>query len=176
MSNASYPNPGVKWGLIGGFVAIAIGVALYFTDIPMLFSLKYGILLLIIFGVTGILAGLERKKANGGLINFKEALQPVFTTFVIGSLLSSIFIYVLANFIDPGIIVKMKEAAIKSYESMAPMLRTIGTPKDEYDKGLADIRNQDFSVTLSGSFMSYLMGLFQYFVVSAIIALVLRKK
>lgn len=176
MNNASYPNPGIKWGLIAGVVAVAISVILYLTDIPMLFSLKFGLILLLVFTITGLLAGLEQKKANGGIIDFKGVLKPVFTNFVIAGLISTAFTYVLTNFIDPSITEQMKAAAIDSYEAMRNVMRSMGVSPQEYEKGLADIKAQDFSVTFAVSMLSYLRGLFQYFVVSVILALIVRKK
>jgi uncharacterized membrane protein (DUF106 family) len=176
MSNATYPNPGIKWGLIAGAIGIIAGIIVYLTDVPMLFSLKFGILLLVIYGVCGLLAGLQRKKQEGGYIGFKNALQPIFATFVIAALMGTIFTYVLANFIDNTLAGQMKEANIKTYLEMASMQRAMGTSQQEYEQGLEMLKNQDYQVTLAGSLLSYLRSLFQYFVVSAILSLIIRKK
>lgn len=175
MSNATYPNPGVKWGLIAGAVGIIAGVILYNIDVPMLFSLKFGFLTLFMNSIFGVLAGLERKRQQGGFIGIKGGLQPVFTTFVIASLLTTVFNYILANYIDTTIPAQIKQATLESFMATKHFAQAIGSTQQEFEKGVEDIKSHDFTVTFASSFIGYLIGLFQCFVVSVILALIIRK-
>lgn len=176
MSNASYPNPGIKWGLIAGAVGVAASILLYYSDLPLLFSLKFRLLILATYGILGLLAGLQKKRQQGGFIGFKGGLQPIFTTFVIGTLISTIFTFVLANSIDPTIPEQMKQASIASFHSIEKMQRMMGASQEDIDKALNEIKAQDLKITPAGSFLSYLNGLLFCFIISAILSLIIRKK
>lgn len=176
MSNASYPNPGVKWGVIAGIVIILAGIGLYFNDQQTLFSLKFNFIQLFICAVTGLLAGMERKRAAGGYIGFKEALQPIFITFVIGTLVGTLFMYVLANYVDTDLPARMKAADLKFLEQMEAEQKAAGIKDSRLSEELTKLKQQDYSLTFVASILSYLTGLFLNFVVAAILAVVIRKK
>lgn len=176
MSNASYPNPGIKWGIIAGIVITLTGVALYLNDQPTLFSLKFNFIQLFICAITGILAGLEKRKKAGGYIGFKEALQPIFVTFVIGTLVGTLFIYIIANYVDPELPARMKAADIKSIEKMEAEHHPAGVTDEQLRDQLTKLKQQDYSLTFVASMLSYLTGLFLDFILSAILAVVVRKK
>jgi hypothetical protein len=176
MSNASYPNPGIKWGLITSVVIVLTGIALYYTDQQTLFSLKFNFIQLFICAVTGLLAGLEQKKKAGGYIGFKEALQPVFITFVIGTLVGTLFMYIIANYVDPGLPARMKAADLKALEQMEAAQKAAGINDSRLGEQLTQLKQQDYSLTLVASILSYLTGLFLDFIIAAILAVVIRKK
>ncbi|PWV51880.1 DUF4199 domain-containing protein [Chitinophaga sp. S165] len=176
LSNASYPNPGIKWGIIAGIVIILAGIVLYLTDQQTLFSLKFNFIQLFICAITGLLAGLEQKKRAGGYIGFKEALQPIFITFVIGTLVGTLFIYIVANYVDPELPARMKAADIKSIEQMEAEQHPQGVTDADLKDQLTKLKQQDYSLTFVASMLSYLTGLFLDFVLAAILAVVIRKK
>lgn len=176
MSNASYPNPGIKWGVIAGIVIILAGVGLYFTDQQTLFSLKFNFIQLFICAVTGLIAGLEKKRKAGGYIGFKEALQVIFITFVIGTLVGVLFMYVLANYVDPGLPARMKAADLKFMEQMEADQRAAGINDSKVSEELTKLKQQDYNLTFVASILSYLTGLFLNFIAAAVLSLVIRKK
>jgi hypothetical protein len=175
MSNATYPNPGIKWGIIAGVVIILTGIALYLTDQPTLFSLKFNFIQLFICAITGLLAGLEQKRKAGGYIGFKEALKPIFITFVIGTLVGTLFVYIIANYVDPGLPARMKAADIKSIERMEAEQHPAGVTDEQLREQLTKLKQQDYSLTFVASMLSYLTGLFIDFVLSVILAAAIRK-
>jgi len=176
MSNASYPNPGIKWGLIASVVIVLAGLGLYYTDQQTLFSLKFNFIQLFICAVTGLLAGLEQKRKAGGYSSFKEALQPVFITFVIGTLVGTLFMYIIANYVDPGLPARMKAGDLKALEQMEAKQKAAGINDSRLNEQLTQLKQQDYSLTLVASILSYLTGLFLDFIIAAILAVVIRKK
>ncbi len=176
MSNASYPNPGIKWGIIAGIVIILTGIALYLTDERTFYSLKFNFIQVFICAIAGLLAGLEQKRKAGGYIGFKEALQPVFIVFVIGTLIGTLFIYIMANYVDPELPTRVRAADIKDIEQMEATQLPKGVTDADLKDQLTKIKQQDYNLTFVASMLSYLTGLFLDFVVAAILAIVIRKK
>ncbi|MBC9929575.1 DUF4199 domain-containing protein [Chitinophaga qingshengii] len=166
-------NPGVKWGIIAGVVLILLNVLSWIGGTSMMFSFWNGIFQLALIIVFAVLAGKESKKQAGGYIGFKDLLKPLFTTFIIGTLLMAVFQFIQFKFIDPKLADALRDHTLSTTESL---LRRFGAPQEEIDKQLDSISATDFGVTPAKSLMNYLKGLIFYFAVSAIIALILRKK
>ena len=74
-------NPGIKWGIIAGVVAILVNIIVWQVSHELFFSFVLGMILLVVFVLFSVLAGLQQKRALGGFIDFKQALKPVFLTF-----------------------------------------------------------------------------------------------
>jgi ABC-type antimicrobial peptide transport system permease subunit len=138
-----------------------------------MFSFWLIIVFVILFILFGVLAGLERKKTLGGYMSFKEGLQAVFLAFVIGSLITTIYSYILYNFLDPTLPDQLKHYSLETTESW---MRKFKAPQDQIDEQLDKVAAQDFSMTLGKTVLNYLQGLIFYFVVAAIISLIIRKK
>ena len=173
MSNASTLNPGIKWGLIAGVAGVLANIAVWTSSREMFFSFVMGLITAGIFTVFSVLAGLEKKRAQKGIISFKEALQPVFLTFVIAGLLLAIYTYVVYNFIDPTVPAQAKQYAISTTDRM---LHALGMPEDDIEKEIDDIRQHDFSMTPGGTLLTYFSLLIRYFVLAAIVSVIIRKK
>lgn len=176
MSNASSPNQGVKWGLIAGGIGIIAGLAFYFINPIKLQSLLFGGIELAATAVCAFLAGLERRKAYGGKIEFKTALQPIFTTFVISMLIGIIFTYVMFNFVDPSLVEQMKQAHIADVKDMKNLYKALGYTESDYNTELKQTETGEYGVTIAGSVINYLQKLIKSFILSAILSLIVRRK
>lgn len=176
MSNATYPNPGIKWGLIAGAAVIGTGLVLHNVDEQAFFSLKFNFIQLAICAVFGLLAGWEKKRQLGGFIGFKSSLQPIFTTFVIATLFGTILSYVVINYVDPELPARMKAYDLKMTQELKQAHKDMGITDAEVNDRLTKIQQQDYTVTFVASMLSYFTGLFLDFVVSAILAVIIRKK
>jgi hypothetical protein len=164
-------NAGVTYGLISGLASILFSLLLYLGGVkwfvnPVAYT---GILIPIIIAV---LAGLKQKKTEGGYLEFSAALKVVFTCFVIGTFISTLFSYILFNFIDvPFRQALAQETTIKMQEVM----QKFGAPQDAIDKATEDaLKGNNFS------FGKQMLGTAFYcifwFIVSLIIAAIIKKK
>ena len=118
------------------------------------------------------MGGIAHKKANGGYLEFSQALKTVFTVFVIGSFLSTAFFYLLLNVID----VPFRQAlAQEMAQASEKMMEKFGAPQDQIDKSTADILNEN-SYTLSRQFLGFAGGTIVWFIISLIIAAIIKKK
>lgn len=166
-------NPGLKWGLVGGIILVFLNVLTYIAGPTILFSWWNSVIQLAVFIVIAVLAGKERKKQLGGYISFKEALQPVFTAFIIGTAIITVYQYILYKYIDPHLVDALKQNLLESTEKW---MHKFKAPQEEIDKQLDELAKTDFNVGLAKSFMDFLKGIIFYFAVAAIISLIIRKK
>ncbi|MCC6289877.1 MAG: DUF4199 domain-containing protein [Chitinophagaceae bacterium] len=164
-------NTGVTYGLISGLASVIFGLLLYLNGAKSFVSpiAWMGFLIPIVIAV---LAGIKQKKNNGGYLDFAGALKVVFTTFVIGTIISTIFNYVLFNFID----VPFREALTQeSTEKMQEMMQKFGAPQDAIDKATEEaLKGNNYSLgktSLSAAFICIF-----WFVVSLVIAAIVKKK
>ncbi|NML38356.1 DUF4199 domain-containing protein [Chitinophaga sp. G-6-1-13] len=166
-------NPGVKWGFISGIVLILLNVVAWKAGNDVLFSMWNNLTQLLLFIILGALAGRELKKSYGGYIGFKAVLKPVFTTFVIGWLLSAIFQFVLYKYLEPGLPEALKAYTLANTEHF---MRWGKAPQDEITKQIDSIKTTDFSVNFTKSFLLYLKHIIFFFGVAVVVSLILRKK
>jgi len=165
-------HPSVKYGVLGGFVSIIITLVLWFINPDYL--LNYigtvtGFIVLIYFMY---FAGKEARELSDGYIDFGEIFKYLFITFVIMSLISTIFTYILYNFIDTDMIERQKELAIKAAEKMAAMLGDDDVLDEINDK----IEEQDFTFSIGKAIQGWVFGMIFGAIIAAIQGAIMKKK
>ena len=120
-----------------------------------------------------VLSVKEFKLTQEGYINLSEALFTGFFTFVIGSLISALFGYVLMNFIDTNLPIIIKDTVI---ENAIAMMQKFGASEADISKALERLNEQDYGVTLKRVGLNFLGSSAFGFVLSFIIAAIMKKK
>ena len=166
-------NPGIKWGLLIGLAMILWNMLTWAAGLDYLFSLKLKFVQFIVWALLGLLAGQEKKKQLNGYIGFKDAIKPIFTMFIISSLLVAIYNYVVFTYVAPNLLEASKQHLMNDTEWL---LRAFKAPQDEINKQLKDLKEADYHISIASSFMEYLRNLIKFFVVSGILAMIIRKK
>ncbi len=164
-------NVGVTYGLISGLASVIFSLLLYLGGVKWFVNpVAYAGLLIPV--VIAVLAGLKQKKLNEGYLDFAAALKVVFTTFVIGTLISTLFSYVLFNFID----VPFREALTQeTAEKTQQMMQKFGAPQEQIDKAIEEMmkgNNYSFGKQMLGTAFFCIF----WFVISLIIAAIIKKK
>ncbi len=166
-------NQGMKFGLITGFIQIAISLLLYAIDKNLLVDFKVLLAIMVINIVLMVWPVRNYKKQNGGTITFKDAFMICLLTIAGGTLLSLIFSFFLYNVIDPSLADFIKE---RTLEKTAAMMERFGAPQEAIEKGIADIEKQDFSMTPSKLSLNFLQAVLFGCIPSLIIAAIMRTK
>jgi hypothetical protein len=167
-------NPGIKWGLLVGVIMIVWNLLTWQAGYEYLFSLKLKFAQFVVWAILGICSGIARRKELGGFIGIKDAIKPIFTTFIISSLLVAIYNYVVFTYVaSPEFLEVSKQYLMKDTEWL---LSAFKAPQEEIDKQLKDLKGADYQVTISSSFIEYLRNLIKFFIVSVVLALIVRKK
>ncbi|SFD49577.1 Protein of unknown function [Chitinophaga sp. CF118] len=173
MSNASSLNPGIKWGVIAGVIAVLVNIIFWQSDRELFFSFVLGLVIAVVFVLFSVLAGLEMKRRLKGEIEFKQALKPVFLTFVIGGLFATGCTYVFYNYVDPTIYEQARKYALITTDRLA---HSFGLPQDQIDEQMDGIKELDFYMGPGKAILTYFSLLIRYFVLAAIVAVCIRKK
>ena len=164
-------NAGITYGLIAGLVMIVISLGLYLGGVKTFLS-PVAFLSYVVIIVIAILAGLRQKKVNGGYIEFTDALKVVFTTFAIGFLLQTLFMYILLNYID----VPFREAlAQETLVATETMMKKFGASDSQIEEALKNSAGQN-NYSIGKMFLGYAIWCIVFFIVSLIIAAIIKKK
>lgn len=156
---------GISFGLIFGLFSVLLTTTLYIVDLKLFVSSWIGIISIIISITIGVVLITKTKKQLNNIISFKEAFTVYFIAAAIGSLISTIYNYVLFNFIDPQAKETIKEITLK-YTS--DMLAKFGTPTEAVNEAMKKIAETD-----NFSLGNLTMGLAFSLVFSAIFGLIL---
>lgn len=164
-------NVFVAYGIISAVVVIIFYVLLYLGGIKWFLNpiayLGYAIPIVI-----AVLASVKQKKLNGGYLTFGDALKGVFLVFVLTGLGSTIFQYLLFNFID----IPFREAvAQKTAEMSEQMMRNFGMKDDDIDKATEEILSGN-SYSAGKMALGFAFGCIISFIISLIIAAIVKKK
>ncbi len=164
-------NYGVIYGIINGVASIVFGLLLY-TAGAKWFIHPVAYIAFVISITCAVMGGLAQKKAGDGYIDFGAALKTVFTVFVIGSLLSTLFNFVLLNYID----VPFREAlAQQTAEATEKIMAKFGASQEMIDKTVEETLNGN-AYTFTKMLMGFALGCILLFLFSLIIAAIIKKK
>lgn len=164
-------HPSVKNGVFGAAIVIIIYLIMWFVS-PKAF-LSYGSWLgfaIIIFFMYR--AGKEVRDMNQGFIEFGEIFKYLFITFVVLTLITSIFNYILLNFIDPGLIEIQKEIALEAMEKVANALGN----EEMLDEMNDQLDEQSFDLTPWKALQGWIFGLIFGAIIAAIQGAIMKKK
>jgi amino acid transporter len=169
-SSSSSKNLGVLYGLINAGVAIVFTVILYLGGAKMFVSpVAYcGMILPIVVCVLG---GLQLRKQQGYL-EFAQALKTTFLILVIGSLIATIFQFVLFNYID----VPFRQAlAQETAQKAEQMMRRFGAPESEIEKAVEKTLDQN-NYTIGRLLLGFVFGCIFWFIVALIVSAIIKRK
>lgn len=166
-----HTNIGVTYGLISGLATVIFSLILYLGGVKW-FVHPIAYLGFLIPIVIAVLAGLKQKKLGEGYLDFPAGLKVIFTTFVIGTVIGTLFSFVLFNYID----VPFREALTQeTAERAQKMMHNFKVPQEEIDKATEDMmkgNNYDFGKLALGTAFYCIL----WFIVSLVIAAVIKKK
>lgn len=162
-------NNGVKYGLLAGLGVIVYTLILYLVDDKMLFGWASMLGMAIYLGCM-YKAGVDERHTNGGFLSWKEALKPTFLTYVLGSLLATVFTYLLFAVIDPGLMDVQNAIAAERIQQMEGMIGEEGV-----EEAMKRLEEQG-TMRLSDTMLGYAFMLIFGFIFAAIISAIVQKK
>ncbi|MDB4171056.1 DUF4199 domain-containing protein [Polaribacter sp.] len=168
--NQLIKSKGQNFGLFYGIFLIFLTLYAYAIDINFFVSYWFLIFVIISFFVNAFWVMGSLKKAQAGLMSFKEGFTVFFISNALALLLSTLFTLLLFTIIDPELQDTVKELTIiKTTEAM----EYFNVRMDQIS--IEEIRNQD-----NFSIVSQIKGYFSTLAICSIagllIALILKKK
>ena len=164
-------NQGLAFGLIYGGVSVVFSMLLYIFGASTFVSpVAYiGFLFPIVFATLG---GVQQKKYQGGYLEFNEALKTTFLVLVIGSLIQTLFMFILLNYID----VPFREALNQEAADMSEkMMRKFGAPESQIEQARDKMMSEN-NYSFGKQSISFAFGCIFWFLVALIISAIIKKK
>ena len=175
MEKPSLMNHVIKWGVIIGLVGIVVSLLTYVLGESLLVKWWYGLLILAINVVLIIYAGTEYRKLLGGYMTYKDAFLVTLLILILAGILGQIFSMILYTVIDPDLPNRLVKLTLEQTEQM---MSKFGAPQEQVDLQMDKLREslpKQFSTAGQiKTFFTWILG--SYLVVSAILALIIRKK
>lgn len=163
---------GIKFGVVYGVLVSVLMLVLYLVNKEYVVStgLTFGISFVIGTAIL-VMTGRSAKADNGGFLPFGEAFVTLVICFVVGSLITTIFSYLLFNFIDPSLQDLMKEKAVEMAESAAGMFGGSMNEDqlDEMREQMEETNVTSLSQLMVGWLTNSLMGAIYCLIIAAII-------
>lgn len=165
-------NRGVINGLLFGGAALIIGLALYLINKPLFLDPTIRFILSLALPITFMSkSALEKRRELNGFASFSEVLQPAYLTLIIGTVIFSIFQYIMMS-ADFELLEIQKTIAVESLESISGLANLS-------EENLADIREmkpEDLKPTPKGLLMGLSKNFILGFIIAVIIAFLIKRK
>jgi len=169
--NDAVKNAASKYGPIIAGIGIAYTLVAYLLNMELMVNMWAGISLWIINFVLLIISVRAAKQAMGGFISFKNAFGTFILTFVISSLLTTVFAIVLFNVVDTEAAEELQELTI---ETTVSFMEKLGTPESEIEKQVANLEETN-QFSLGSQVKGFFMGIVFYAILGLIVAAVMKK-
>jgi peptidoglycan/LPS O-acetylase OafA/YrhL len=160
----------LQYGLISALASLLVFVLMYIggTDAmgsPVAFATW------LVPVIIAVLACRKAKSENDGFLPFKEALKISFGVLVASTIATSLFSYLLYNYIDPPFGERMVQLTM---EKTQQFMEKMGTSQDAIDKAMKDV-TFDSLFSLKKVFQGFMFGCIFNFIIALIIAAIMKK-
>lgn len=172
---------GIKWGIIAGVVTIIVYVVAYLVNVEFYFNsaVSWAIILFNMFAMY-----MASKHARNLFFeshdlaeesySFNIALQPPFLTYLITTVIFYVLNFVMFNVVNPELAELQQTITLDQLQKNSSMLEGF-LGEEQFEKMVEGVAEQDFSVTISSTFLSLATSLLGGFLLSAIFALIFKK-
>jgi hypothetical protein len=120
----SFWNTVLRYGGISAIAGVVMSLLFYLLDFNMMSFSGMAIQFIVAFGISVTIAALaikyQRDNFDGGYIGYGRALLIGLLVILVGSLGSSVWNYILINFIDPGYVDNLKDKFIETWGENMP--------------------------------------------------------
>jgi hypothetical protein len=169
----SIKSNGINHGLYLGGVLALLTVISYAIDLGLFTKWWYGVGLMILVIIFGIISAMSSKKLLGGFINFKGAFSSYFITVAVGIIISSLVSYIIFNVVDPEAANILKD---KILDTQVEMMRGFGAPQETIAEVVEQMEKEDNMFSIAKVAQSIAFQLIGFSVVGLIVALVVKKE
>ncbi|TYB77260.1 DUF4199 domain-containing protein [Bizionia myxarmorum] len=163
----------INYGLYLGGVLSLVTVLAYAVNLDLFTKWWFGVAIMILVIVVGVLSSIKSKALLNGFISFKGAFSSYFITILIGLVISSIISFVIFNVIDQEASVVLQEKII---ETQVEMMRGFGTPEESIAGIVEEMQKQENLYSLTNILQGIVFQLVGFSVVGLIVALVVKKE
>lgn len=168
----SLKSSSLNYGLYLGLILSALTVVGYAVSLDLFTKWWFGIFMLLLVIVFGIMSSMKARKLMGGFISFKNAFTAYFIAILIGILISSIVSIIIFNVVDPEAAITLQDKII---ETQVGMMEKFGTPQEAIDKAINDMQANGNMYSIGNILKSIAFQLIGYSIVGLIVALVVKK-
>lgn len=169
----SLKSSSLNYGIYLGLILVALVVLGYVVDLSLFTKWWFGIFMLLLVIIFGIVSSMKARSLAGGFISFKNAFTAYFITVLIGIVLSSLVSYVIFNVVDPEAATTLQDMIV---ESQVQMMQNFGAPQESIDAAVAQMEAGGNMYSIGNIAKSIAYQLIGYSIVGLIVALVVRKK
>lgn len=131
-------NHNLKYGLYLGIISVAFSAAVFAIDYRMLQETWLSIIPTIVTVAILIIAGRDLREKQGGYLSFKEAFASSFIVYMIGAVISTIYLTLQYNVFAPEVAEVLREEGINQ---TARMLEGIGADDQTIDQAITEAEN-----------------------------------
>jgi hypothetical protein len=169
---SSGKNVSLLYGLLNGGVNILITILLYLGGVKWFMSplLYLSFVFLILFAV---LAARQQKKQQGGYLEFGEALKTTFLVLVIGLFLSTVFEYILYNYIDVPFGQALTQATAEKFGREMENYNVMS--QEKIDEAVEQMLNTN-AFTIGKMFFGFALRCIGMFILALIVSAIMKKK
>lgn len=163
-------NPGIINGIYFGISIIVVSLVLYTMDHR--YYLNYRQMYTFIGSIYFIYISAKTARAFlGGYINFRDAFIPSISTWIIGTLIATLFAYTFINFIDQSLIDLTVQIGLESIDKVEEFLG-----EDVAEQMREGLEDSGVTLSLGAMLLNWVMGLILGAIISAIISAIVKKE
>ena len=161
----------INLGLYLGITLAACIIVAYAINLDLFTNSIFGITLLLIPLIFGIISIVKAKKISNGFLNFKHSFTAYFLTILVGFVIYFSVNYILFNFVDEEAGKTIQENLI---ELQAEGLQQRGTDEDTISRFIEN-RESQYQYSILSTTLGLAIYLIGYSIVGLIIAAFMKK-